>query len=270
MVIRSIGADGLTESYIFYAAHLTIDETEGDRLGSDLLQGITFSLITVVIALLLILLIERERKKPVPNKDYPLEKVEAPGLSVPVRRTITDDMYREAKDKLRILEVEREILSYAIRRLYEAAAEGKITEEERDRLALRYKEDLERIKGEIARGEYIIALNELERMQEELVKIFSDRLEELSRRIEELRTISGFAPPPERPEPTEKVQEAKEEKIETKRDEALPASADAKKRVAKPKGHIETEKTDAEKRIEQIVSQIEEVMKRLSQSEVEE
>ena len=44
-------------------------------------------------------------------------------------------MASNAKDELRMLDLERDILGDAIRRLYEAHAEGKITEQERDKLA---------------------------------------------------------------------------------------------------------------------------------------
>ena len=97
------------------------------------------------------------------------------------RRSLTSDIVKEAKDRLKILNLEREICSYAIRRLYEAYAEGRINEEERERLSQRYKEELRRIKEEISRSESIIALDELERMQEDLIKIFNERFNEINK-----------------------------------------------------------------------------------------
>ena len=57
---------------------------------------------------------------------------------------------RRAKDELRILYLEREILADAIRRLYEAHAEGKITELERERLAASYKARMLTVKDSMA------------------------------------------------------------------------------------------------------------------------
>ena len=58
-------------------------------------------------------------------------------MSMPFRvsKSIQGTMANSAKDELRMLDLEREILGDAIRRLYEAQAEGKITEIEREKLA---------------------------------------------------------------------------------------------------------------------------------------
>jgi len=242
---------------------------------SEILLWLSGFLVVVVIALVILLFMERERKKPLIEEPVKPHRSEAwAGFPPPIRKTITTDLVKEARDKLRILSLEREILSYAVRRLYEASAEGKITDEERDRLVLKYKEDLARVKEEIARGESIVALNELERMQEEFVKLFSERFEELNRRIEELKTLSGFAfPEPEEPaEPEEPVEEEKkEEKAEAPKQpvEKKPPPK-TRRRSSKPKAPPEPEKTDAEKKVEQIVAEVEKVLKKLGQMEVEE
>jgi len=247
---------------------------------SEVWPWLSFVLAVVAVASVLLFLFEREKRKPLDEEAEKPVRSEAPtGLPFAMRKTITADVFEEARNKLRILELEREILSYAIRRLYEATAEGKITEEERDRLVLKYREDLARIKEEIARGESIVALNELERMQDEFVKLFSERLEELNKRIGELRTLSGFVPPraeelaPIEPvEPAELREEGKEEEQVEAPKEAIEKEAPPKpeKKVSKPKPTAEPEKTEAEKKIEQIVAEVEKVLKKLGQMEVEE
>ena len=228
-----------------------------DSLTWFLITGI-FVAISVGLATLLIM--EREKRKAQNQPTPPFV-----GTSLSIRRTVSPEMYEEAKKKLRVLDLEREILGYAIRRLYEAHAEGKITEEERDRLAEKYRVELERIKEEIARGESIVALNELERMQEEFIKLFSERFDQLTRRIEELRAISGFTPIEKEEEPeVEKEEKPREEKTVRK----TPPKPKAKKVRVKPPP--EPEGSDVEKRVEQIVSEIEKVLKRLGQMEVEE
>jgi hypothetical protein len=221
---------------------------------------------------------ERERKKPLSEETVKPDRSGTwAGLPFSTKRTVTTDIFHEARDKLRILDLEREILSYAVRRLYEAKAEGKITEEERESLVSKYKEDLVRIKEEMARGESIVALNELERMQEEFVNLFSERFEEISKRIEELRALSGFAlPEPE--EPTEReeleetpIEEGPEEETEAQKqptEEEVPSKT--KKKPSKPKPPPEPEKSEAERKVEQIVAEVEKVLKRLGQMEVEE
>jgi len=247
---------------------------------SEVWPWLSFALGVVAVASVLLFLFEREKRRPLDEEAVKTVRNEAPArLPSMMRRTITSDMFEEARNKLRILELEREILSYAIRRLYEAAAEGKITEDERDRLVLKYREDLARIKEEIARGESIVALNELERMQDEFVKLFSERLEELNKRIGELRALSGFVSPRteelatiEPVEPAELVEEGKEEEQVEAPKEVLEKEAPPKpeKKAIKPKPTAEPEKTEAEKKIEQIVAEVERVLKKLGQMEVEE
>ncbi|MEM1581725.1 MAG: hypothetical protein QXK89_04335 [Candidatus Bathyarchaeia archaeon] len=243
-----------------------------------LILGIT------AVASIVLFLTERERRKTSQKSKEPVSKVdlvEKP-LPVTVTKTVPDDVVKEARDKLRVLDLEREILSYAIRRLYEAHAEGKITLEERDSLALKYREDLERIKQEIARGESIIALSELERMQEEFIKMFSERFETLNRRIEELRAIAGLMPP-------ERIVGPREERREEERIEASsatiteqvekPATPKRRRETVKPKAVTEKveagvegereEKSEADKKLEQIMAEVEKVLSKLSQMEVE-
>jgi hypothetical protein len=217
---------------------------------------------------------ERERRKTALRVENPPTSVSPlpEGWPWSTGKTVSDEVVKDAKDKLRVLELEREILSYAIRRLYEAQAEGKITVEERDSLILKYREDLERVKQEIARGESIIALNELERMQEEFIKMFSERFETLNRRIEELRTITRLAP--STAELPVKSKEAAREK-EEEQPEKVPAPR-RKREGAKPKSITEQpspekeerEEDEADKRIEQIMAEVEKVLSRLSQIEI--
>ena len=259
-------------------------------MDSEILPLVTFSLVVVVIALAALLFMERERKKPMTEKPPGRDRSESRlGSPFSVSRTVTTGMSDEARDRLRILNLEREIQGYALRRLYEATAEGKITADERDSLSQKYKQDLARIKEEIARGESVVALNELERMQQDFLNLFSDRFEELNKRIEELRTISGFAPAepsgvagrpeplvPEEPEerleegPLEEEEEEEEEGEEAPEVQAEKQAPPRKKKVSRPKPPAEPEKSEAEKKVEQIVAEVEKVLERLGQMEVEE
>jgi len=236
---------------------------------------LTSVLAVVSIGLATLLIIERERKKASNQEKKVALSSKLSGIPFIPRRTVSPDIYEEAKERLRVLDLEREILGYALRRLYEAHAEGKITEEERDRLAEKYRLELARIKEEIARGESIVALNELERMQEEFIRLFSERFDELTRRIEQLRTISGLASPEEAPLEEEKLPE--EEEVEGEEEEKPQEEEPTKKPVvSKPKKRriptppSKPEKSDAEKRVEQIVAEVEKVLKKLGQMEVEE
>lgn len=180
-----------------------------------------------------------------------------------ITKSITNTEAFRAREELKILDLEREILSHAIRRLYEAHAEGKITEEERERLAQTYKERMKRVKESITKNESIVALHELETMQEDLIKLFNERFDELNQKIEELRSKAEIEKPIKEitPIPIAKPIEApppppKERRRRPRKRETRPG--------AKP-----PPKTEAEKRIEEIRAEVEKVLERLGQMEIE-
>jgi len=217
----------------------------------NLLLILIISCVAVVMAILLLYAMKAGRKK----KEKPLDMPEVrERLPLKAERSVTPDDAKKAQDELRTLDLEREILSYAIRRLYEAQAEGKISEEERERLALGYKDRMMKIKETISRSESIVALHELETMEEDLAKLFSERFDEISRKIEDLRTSLELKP-------------VKEVPIPVPSPTPPPAPPERGKiSVRKPPA---PKKTEAEKRIEEIRAEVEKVLERLGQIEVE-
>ncbi|UCC33227.1 MAG: hypothetical protein JSW53_05510 [Candidatus Bathyarchaeota archaeon] len=204
----------------------------------------------VAAALIILFAMRTRRKREEPEKLSETEYASPPKSG----RSITTTEAKEAKTKLRTMGLEREILSNAIRRLYEAQAEGEINPEERERLAKRYKERMYEIKNYISRSESVVALHELEETQEDLIKLFNNRFDELNEKIEGVRSSLGMkhleeaptAPPTPIPEPSERRE------------------ARAPRRRRPPK------KTEAEKRIEEIKAEVEKVLQRLGQIEAEE
>jgi len=220
---------------------------------SDLLL-ILIVCVAVAVALLMLYAMRTGRGR---KKEEPLEVPEVPEVRerwpLQTERSVTSVDAKKAQDELRMLDLEREILSHAIRRLYEAQAEGKISEEERERLAQGYKNRMLEIKDMISRSESVVALHELETMQEDLIKLFDERFDEIKEKIANLRSSLEFKPIEEVPVPSPAPPSAPPEK--EKRKERKPPAA--------PK------KTEAEKRIEEIRAEVEKVLERLGQIEVE-
>jgi hypothetical protein len=200
-----------------------------------------------------------------------------PSAPFKLSKSIPSSSAVNAKDELRMLDLEREILGDAIRRLYEAQAEGKITEAERDKLAASYKQRMNTIKESITKDEGIIALHELESMQEDLMKLFSERFGELTSKVEELRGRIDVKPIREiqvKPIPTQPIMmdDAEEETEEEETSEVVerkPAAATAPRKPRKPAEEKPSQKTEAEKRIETIRSEVEKVLDKLGQMEIE-
>ncbi len=217
----------------------------------------------------------RVNRKPQPKKpqktmdDSSLDYSSSP---FKISKSVQTSTASNAKDELRMLDLEREILSDAIRRLYEAQAEGKITEQEREKLAASYKARMMSIKESISKDETIVALHDLEGMQEDLMKLFSERFGELTSKVDELRTkidvkpireISVKLPAQTPPSQMEKMDNSEEE------EEVAEVSEEKQKRKRKPPEERPVAKTEAEKRIDTIRSEVEKVLDKLGQMEID-
>jgi hypothetical protein len=119
------------------------------------------------------------------------------------------------------------------------------------------------VKDAISKDESVVALHELENMQQDLMKLFSERFDELSSKIEELRTKTEIKSIKEltiAPKTLTTETSAPEEKsIEEEKTKK-------KKRQAPSKP---SPRTEAEKRIEEIRAEVEKVLDKLGQMEIE-
>ncbi len=216
--------------------------------------------ISVVVTLYFTKLRKKKEKESVqpPRKPDPAEK-----WRQRMQKSINIESAKQAENGLRILGLEKEILSNAIRRLYEAHAEGEITEEEREQLAERYKSRIRKVTEAISEDESIVALHELEAMQDDLTKLFNEKFEDLSNKIEELRFKVGveveeaIVPTPITM-PSQMEEPTTPDKGSTRR---------TKKRTS-PKPQ-KSRRTAAEERLEKIRSDVEKVLNRLEQMEAE-
>lgn len=230
----------------------------------------TIALIASVVILACAIVIYGMRKRTKQPKKPPEGEAEPKlsGLPFKISKSIQGNDASHAKDELRILDLEREILSDAIRHLYEAHAEGKISEQERERLAGTYKTRMSTVKDSIAKDETIVALHELEGMQEDLMKLFSERFGELSSKVEELRTRIDVKPLKEIKVQLPTQPSAAEKKEEEETEEAEGETEKPKKRK-KTEPEEPSAKTEAEQRIEQIRGEVEKVLDKLGQMEIE-
>lgn len=210
-----------------------------------------------IIVALITIYITRSRKEENTkdeSKEILLESDEL--LPLKGQRTVTPFDAQKSKKELRLLDVEREILSFGIRRIYEAHAEGKIDENERDRLARNYKQQMREIKDSITEKESVVALHQLESMQEDLIKLFNNRFDEINQKIGGLRTNLNITPKPVAPKPERASSAAK-------------TASDADKAPKKKREPTKPRKTEAEEKIDKIRGEVEKVLERLGQMETE-
>jgi len=182
-------------------------------------------------------------------------------LPMRVERSITENEAVKAREELRILGVEKEIVDYALTHLYEAHAEGKLSDVERDRLVSRYQVDKKRVESKLTYDESVIGLHELERTQAELVSMFQNKFEEINRKIGEFRSQLNVAatevkaPALVAPTLVAPVVEERERLRPTRRAAAEPVT--------------KAPKTKVEEKIEEIRAEVIKELERLEQMETE-
>ena len=225
---------------------------------------LTLIALAVIVACSIVLYAMRKRGgKREKSPEKPELEAELKGFPFKISKTVQSTDASRAKEELRILDLEREILSDAIRRLYEAHAEGKITEQEREKLAGTYKSRMMTVKDAISKDETLVALHELEGMQEDLIKLFSERFGELSAKVDELRTKVEVKPIKEL-----KIPAAAEAPSVASEAEEKPEAQGKAKKKRKPSEKA-SPRAEAEKRIEEIRTEVEKVLERLGQMEIE-
>jgi hypothetical protein len=236
-------------------------------------EWLLFALVAAGAAATAIIVLYVTRLRKPKKKEVPEQQIVSPSeawakrFSATSQKTVTSDEAKEAKEKLKTLDLEREILSFAIRRLYEAQAEGKINEEEREQISEHYKDRMLTIRDSITKNESVVALHELESMQDDLVKLFSERFDELGQKVEELRTRLEIKAAEEEEAKTPTISVSMPE-LEEAEEPGREKEKEKKKPKKKP-APTPAPKTDAEKRIEEIRTEVEKVLERLGQMEVE-
>ena len=164
-----------------------------------------------------------------------------------IRKTVTDADIAKARNKLRVANLERDIIGDALTKIYEAESKGTINDSEKNQMIQPYKNDLKRVDAEIDTYKKTVDLYELEAAKEDLFKRFQETFLEIQSRIEKIKPSLGQLataettieekPVPNKPEPEqteetlpqkekpskEKPRNKAEEKIETIREEVLKA-----------------------------------------------
>jgi len=181
------------------------------------------------------------------------EVKKVPDIPSTVLTSVGEEDARKAEEDLRILSVEKEIVSFALTRLYEAQAEGKITEGDKTRLLSKYKEEMDNLEKSINNKQMVVRLHELETTQADLVRLFQDKFNEITRNIDTIRVDLGLIPKPVPPkEETPPETAAKERKPEEK--------------APRPRT---PPKSKAEERIANIQQEVLKILERLEKQETE-
>jgi hypothetical protein len=210
-------------------------------------------------ALLTQLILFGKKKPPEEPAPVPPNKLEPFPIPETIRKTITEADITRARNRLRVANLERDIIGDALTKIYEAEAKGTINEPEKNQMIQPYKNDLKRVDAEIDTHKKTVDLYDLEAAKEDLFKRFQETFLDIQARIEKIRPSLDLPAPTETKTPEPKPATAKTEPAETTEENAPP----------KEKPPREKARNKAEEKIETIREEVLKAMERLEQIETE-
>jgi hypothetical protein len=166
--------------------------------------------------------------------------------------------FDNAKAELRSLQFEKSLVGEAVTRVYEAVQEGRVDSVERDRLLVRYKEQLDSYNEKIAELQSAVDFADLYEMRNDIAGLLERRITAIDQKLGELSEKYGM----ERPDPIKIQQQRFIEKEEEKR-----GGGGGVESVAEVEALVEEGKSEG-KSIDELQKEIIEALYRLDQVEI--
>jgi hypothetical protein len=157
------------------------------------------------------------------------------------------DLERSRRE-MRTMMVERDLLSSALMKVYEAETDGRITREERESIARRYSDQIKGIQSKLKDVELVVEVGELEKLRVELVNMFQEKIQNIETRLDQAKErLGAVSPQVVKQEPILRVERGAElERVIEKR--TRPDMSDSERRVRE----IRDEVMEALTKLEQI------------------
>ena len=156
----------------------------------------------------------------------------------------------KSRREMRTIMVERDLLSSALMKLYEAETDGRITKDEREMISKRYSEQIKDLQSKLKDVELVVEVGELENLRNELVSLFEQKIQNIETRLDFAKQRLGVVP--------EGIK--KEAAPRTDRVTDLERAVE---RRAKP------ELSESERRVKEIRDEVMEALTRLEQIDIE-
>jgi hypothetical protein len=103
------------------------------------------------------------------------------------RKMVTADDLEKSRREMRTLLLERDLLSAALTKVYEAENEGKITREEREMIAKRYSSQIRDMESKLSDKELVVEVGELEGLRDELLTLFREKIQNIESRLDQAK-----------------------------------------------------------------------------------
>ncbi|MDG6997587.1 MAG: hypothetical protein JRN15_00565 [Nitrososphaerota archaeon] len=122
----------------------------------------------------------------------PSQSVEVTINDTPRKQSVVPkDQLEKSRRELRTLLLEKELVSAALTRLYEAEIAKEITKEERESLGGRYKSELKTLDERISKIDAFIQIGDLETLRDQLTRLVEQKMQAIDKRIESTKLLAG-------------------------------------------------------------------------------
>jgi hypothetical protein len=177
------------------------------------------------------------------------------------RKTVSVEELERSRKEMRTLLLERDLLSGALTKVYEAENEGKITRDEREMIAKRYSAQIRDLESKLSDKELLVEVGELEGLRDELVTLFREKIQNIETRLDQAK------------ERLPSASQAKPEDAPSARPKAQPAVAMASGQSAQgddleravERKTPKRDDTEGERRVKAIRDEVMEALERLEQ-----
>ena len=159
-----------------------------------------------------------------------------------------------SRREMRTIVLERDLLSSALMKLYEAETEGRITKEEREMITKRYTGQIKSFESKLKDVELVVEVGELERLRDDLMSLFRDKVQNIEARLEQAKERLAPAAPE-----LEKTREVQVRRVERADD----LEKVIERKTARP------EMSEAERRVKAIRDEVMEALTKLEQIDLE-
>ncbi|HVP24007.1 MAG TPA: hypothetical protein VMS77_08865 [Conexivisphaerales archaeon] len=175
-------------------------------------------------------LYSRRNRKPKPEapKGEPRPATEASDTLL--FRGPTKNEVESSRRELRLLKMEKEYLSGALTRVYEAEVQGRITKDEMQYLSQKYRGELQAVDEKLAKAQAVVEVADLENAREELLSLVNNKVAQIDARLRDLKVNVGPELPP-MDRALEPLKEEKREKVVETRKEKAPVMDEKLKKV---------------------------------------
>lgn len=163
---------------------------------------------------------------------------------------VPQNVLERKKREMRTLMVERDMLSSALMKIYQAESDGLITSEDREIIAKRYSDQIKEIDAKLKDAELYVEVGELEKLREEIVSLFQEKIRNIESRLEDAKRRLGLP----------KIVEEKSEIKNIELEEDLERIVQKKNRQAP---------SESEKKVIELRNEIMQALSRLEQIDIE-